>query len=397
MSIVSVTAAPRIRLSPPATTVYAALVAITFSATSSAPTPLYRLYQETLGLSPLAITVIFAIYAFAMLAAFLTVARLSDHVGRRPMIAAALLLNALALGVFIAAGSASMLMLARVIQGLATGIALTTLGAVIVDTDQHNGATINSVTAFIGLTVGTLAGGALVSWAPLPTQLIYIALLALTTAELLILAAVPETAARKPGAASALIPRVTIPVAARGPMLQLFPLNLASWALGGFYLSLMPSLVAATTGVRSPFIGAAVVSALMLTGSIAVYALRRLSPPKLVRIASIWLSLGILATLAGMAAQSVLVMMIGTVVAGIGFGAAYSGNLRTLLPLASIQERAGLLSAYFVCSYLSFALPAIVAGLAAPLLGLAWTGLIYGAVLATLALASLLYSPSARI
>eukprot|EP01037_Dinobryon_pediforme_P028591 gene28591-31932_t len=107
MSIVSVTAAPHPRLSLPATTVYAALVAVTFSATSSAPTPLYRLYQETLGLSPLAITVIFAIYAFAMLAAFLTVARLSDHVGRRPMIAAALLLNALALGVFIAAESAA--------------------------------------------------------------------------------------------------------------------------------------------------------------------------------------------------------------------------------------------------------------------------------------------------
>ena len=57
---------------------------------ASTPTPIYRLYQETLGLTPLAITLIFAIYSLTMVAAFLTVARLSDFVGRKPMILAAL-------------------------------------------------------------------------------------------------------------------------------------------------------------------------------------------------------------------------------------------------------------------------------------------------------------------
>ena len=113
---------------------YATLTAITFSAASAAPTPIYRLYREALGLTPFAITFIFAVYSFTMIAAFLTVARLSDHVGRKPMIASALGLNALALLLFFVAQSAAALILARALQGVATGIALATLGAVIADT-----------------------------------------------------------------------------------------------------------------------------------------------------------------------------------------------------------------------------------------------------------------------
>ena len=105
-------------------TVYAAVAAVTFSATSSAPTPLYHFYQQDWGLSPAIVTVIFAAYAFAMLASFLTVARLSDYVGRKPMILAALLLNAAALLLFITAGNAAELILARILQGLGTGIAM---------------------------------------------------------------------------------------------------------------------------------------------------------------------------------------------------------------------------------------------------------------------------------
>ena len=149
---------------------YATLTAITFSAVSAAPTPIYRLYREALGLTPFAITFIFAVYSFTMIAAFLTVARLSDHVGRKPMIASALGLNALALLLFFVAQSAAALILARALQGVATGIALATLGAVIADTAPNGAAMLNSVTAFIGLALGALISGALVAFAPWPMR-----------------------------------------------------------------------------------------------------------------------------------------------------------------------------------------------------------------------------------
>lgn len=376
MSIAALSGTHRKTLSTRATTLYAIVTAITFSAASSAPTPLYHFYQQSLGLSPFLVTVIFAIYAFSVLGAFLTVSTLSDYVGRRPMIFVSLVLSALSLVIFITAGSAGALILARAVQGAAIGIALTTLGATIVDTDLRNGAVYNSVTSFIGLMIGSLLAGTLVAFAPLPGQLVYIVLLAVTLLEAAMLLLLPETAARHPGALASLKPHVNIPAAARPVVVRLLPLNIAAWALSGFYLSLMPTLVAVTTGIASPFVGAAAVSVLMLAAATTVFALRRLPPSRVLSVSMAGLGLGILATLAGTMLQSVPVMILGTAIAGVGFGASYLGNLRILLPLADDSERASLLAAYFAENYLAFSLPAIAATL-----GLVATAQLYLGVL----------------
>ncbi len=371
------------------TAIYATATAITVSAVSAAPTPIYRLYRETLGLTPFAITFIFAIYSFTMIGAFLTIARLSDYVGRKPMILTALGLNAAALLLFFVAGSAAMLVAARAVQGVATGVALATLGALIVDTAPRWAATLNSATAFLGLALGALISGVFVTFAPWPTHLVYAVLLGVTLAEMVILAWVAETTSRKAGAWSGIRPKLTVPAAAAGPMARLFPLTLSAWALGGFYLSLMPSLLIEATGIRSPLVGAAVVSALMLSGGLSSFATRALDAGKTVRVSAALLAAGVVATVLAIAAGSPMGMFFGTVVAGLGFGASYGASLRVLLPLASAHERAGLLSAYFVESYLAFALAAIAAGLAAPRFGLMTTALVYGSALALSALVTL--------
>src|ERR1700733_4136608 len=176
MSTIAATVAAR-PASRSITAVYATVTAITFSAVSAAPTPIYRFYRETLGLTPFAITFIFAVYSFTMIATFLTVARLSDYVGRKPMILAALGLNAVALILFFVAESAGTLIVARAGQGVGTGIALATLGALITDTAPKWAATLNSVTAFMGLALGALIAGAFVTFAPSPTHLVYAVLL----------------------------------------------------------------------------------------------------------------------------------------------------------------------------------------------------------------------------
>jgi MFS family permease len=371
------------------TAVYATAAAITFSTVAGAPTPIYRFYRETLGLTPFTITLIFAVYSFTMIAGFLTIARLSDYVGRKPVMLLALGLNAVALLLFFVAESAGALIAARAVQGVATGVALATLGAVIVDTAPRWAATLNSATAFVGLALGSLISGVFVTFAPSPTHLVYAALLGVTLAEMIILAWVAETTSRKPGAWSGIRPKLSVPAAAAGPMARLFPLTLSAWALGGFYLSLMPSLVIEATGIRSPLVGAAVVSALMLSGGLSSFATRTLDAGKTVRASAASLAAGIILTVFAIAAGSPMGMFFGTVVAGLGFGASYGASLRVLLPLASSHERAGLLSAYFVESYLAFALAAIAAGLAAPRFGLVTTALIYGSALALSALVTL--------
>ena len=390
MSTVAVTAPVR-TVSRSITAVYATVTAITFTTVSAAPTPIYRFYRETLGLTPFAITFIFAIYSFTMIATFLTIARASDYVGRKPMIFLALGLNAVALLLFFVAESAETLVLARAVQGVATGVALATLGAVLADTAVRPmwRATLNSVTAFIGLALGSLISGVFVAFAPWPTHLVYAVLFGVTLAEMAVLPWIVETTSRKAGAWSGIRPKLTVPKAAAAPMARLFPLTLSAWALGGFYLSLMPSLMIEATGVRSPLVGAAVVSSLMISGGLSSLASRALDAGKTVRASAALLAIGIVLTLFAIAGGSPVGMVFGTIVAGLGFGASYAASLRVLLPLASAHERAGLLSAYFVESYLAFALPAIAAGLAAPRFGLVATALFYGSVLALSALVTL--------
>jgi MFS family permease len=381
---------PRTSLSYNATTVIAVITAMTFAASGAAPTTLYQRYQEAFGLTPFILTIIFGAYVLSLLGALLTVGSLSDYIGRRPAILAALSLNVIAMLMFISADSAAALIAARAVQGFATGLATATLGAAIMDTDRSRGPVLNSITAFIGLAVGSLGGGALVTYAPDPQQLVYAVLLAMSVAEALVLWYMPETVTPKPGALASLQPHVTIPARARRALVRVTPVTIASWALGGFYFSLMPSLVRVATGVTSPIVGGLVVSALTFSGAIAVLSLRNTSARRILSGGIPALVTGVAITLAGVQAQHVSLMLVGTIVAGTGFGAAFSGSMRTVMPHAEAHERAGLLSAFYVEGYLSFSLPAILTGLAAPIAGLPLAADIYGAVVIVLAIASLL-------
>lgn len=377
-------------LSNRTTTVTAVIAAMTFAASGAAPTPLYHHYQLAFGLTAFMVTIIFAAYVLCLLAALLTVGSVSDYIGRRPAILSALILNVVAMIMFMAADSAVALVAARAVQGFATGLATAALGAAILDTDRSRGPVLNSITALFGLSAGTLGSAILVSYAPDPGQLVYLVLLAVSAIEALVLWYMPETAMPRPGVLASLRPHVSVPQQAARVLLQVTPLTVATWALGGFYFSLMPSLVRAATGVASPLVGGLVVSALTLSGALSVLLLRVVPAQRILSGSIVALVLGVAITLAGVQAQLVWLMLAGTVVSGAGFGAAFSGTMRTVLPLAEVDQRAGLLSTYYVEGYLSFSLPAVVTGFVAPLVGLVTVANIYGTAVILMALASLL-------
>jgi MFS family permease len=383
-------AQPRSVPSNGTSTISAVITAMTFSASGAAPTPLYHQYQESFGLTPFAITIIFAAYVLSLLAALLTVGSLSDYVGRRPAILAALVLNIVSMAIFMTADAAVSLIIARALQGFATGLATATLGAAILDNDRSRGPVLNSITAFGGLTAGSLGAAILVTYAPDPRQLVYAVLLVLSGVEAFILLFMPETAQLRAGALASLRPHISVPAQARDALVRTTPVTIASWALGGFYFSLMPALVRVATGVSLPVIGGLVISALTLSGAISVLSLRSAAPGRMLSGGIVALALGVAITLAGVREQLVWLMLLGTVMSGIGFGAAFSGTLRSVLPLANTDERAGLLAAFYVEGYLSFSLPAVLAGLAVPMVGLTLAAYLYGTAVIVMALASMI-------
>src|ERR1700733_4878100 len=261
-------------LPPRAMTLFSFAGAMLVAASSSAATPLYRLYQESMHLTPFWITIVFAAYVASLVTALLTVGGLSDYVGRRPVILAALLLNAVAMVLFAEAREVGQLILARAVQGLSVGVGTTALGAAILDTNRARGPLLNSVTAFLGLTAGSLGATALITFAPDPLHRVYDVLLGLTALMIALLWVMPESVTRKTGALKSLPPHVGVPPQSRAVLVRLTPANVAAWALGGLYLSLMPTVVATTMGIASPWVGGVVVAALMLTAAVAVAAFR---------------------------------------------------------------------------------------------------------------------------
>src|SRR4030081_3682377 len=112
-----------------------ASITVSYLARSSAPTPLYPIYQAEWGFSPIAIAFVFGVYAVAVLAALLVTGRLSDYVGRRPVLIVATAIQAATMVLFAFADGLSTLITARVTQGLLTGAAIAAVGAGMMDID----------------------------------------------------------------------------------------------------------------------------------------------------------------------------------------------------------------------------------------------------------------------
>ncbi|WP_415763960.1 MFS transporter [Pseudomonas sp. CP4] len=371
---------------------FLAITLLSFLAASTAPTPLYHLYQDQLHFSAAMLTLIFAVYALSLLAALLTVGSLSDHLGRKPVIFAAVLLNSLAMLLFIYADSVAWLISARVLQGFATGMATAVLSATLLDTDRQQGPLINSVAPLLGMALGGLGCGLLAEFAPAPLQLTYWLLLALFVLQGVYVWRLPESVSRQGGALASLRPTLHVPVQARSTLWRVLPLNTATWALGGFYASLAPSLVRTATGSTSNLIGGATVAALTVTGALMIFMMRNRPAAQALRLGASLLPVGLILILLGVHGASLPLFFFGTLVAGCGFGSGFLGAVRSLVSLALPHERAGLMSAYYVLSYLAFCLPALLAGYLARNFGLLATTDGYGTALIVLAVAALLLS-----
>jgi predicted MFS family arabinose efflux permease len=353
------------RLSRSAAFVLQASIILSFLAGSSAPTPLYAVYQAAWGFSPVTVTFVFAVYALAVLATLLVAGSLSDHVGRRPVLLAATLLQAVTMIVFATAGGVGALVVARVLQGLATGAAAAAVGAGLLDLDRARGTVANAVVPMLGTATGSLLGGVLVQYLPAPTQLVYLVLGAIFVVQAIAITRMPETVARRPGALASLRPQFRLPPALRPHLLLAAPALLAAWALAGFYGSLGPAMLRQLADSRSLALGGVALFVLAASGALTVLVLHRRSARTMLTAGTAGLVAGVAITLIASATGSLAVFFVGAVLAGAGFGASFQGGIRSVLPLAPPHERAGVLSILYVIAYLSMGVPAVLGGLRA--------------------------------
>jgi predicted MFS family arabinose efflux permease len=368
-----------------------ASIILFFLAGSSAPTPLYAVYQSMWGFSPITVTVIFGVYALAVLAALLVFGSLSDYVGRRPVLFAATLLQAATMLLFAHASGVGSLLVARIAQGLATGAAAGAVGAGMLDLDRQRGTVANAIGPMLGTATGGMLSGIMIQYLPAPTKLVYLVLGVIFIAQAVGVAFMPESVTRRAGALGSLRPHFQLPAAVRAPFLLALPVLIASWALAGFYGSLGPSLVRRLIGSSSLLFGGLTLFLLAGSGVVTVLVTQTRSARSVMSLGSAALALGVASTVVAISQPSIGLFFLGTIVAGAGFGAGFQGAIRSILPLALPHERAGVLSILYVVAYVSMGLPAVLGGLrAAHGGGLFTTAREYGEAVVLLALSALL-------
>src|SRR6201986_4468185 len=172
----------------PAVFVLASLI-VALLASSAAPTPLYAIYQAQWHFTPITTTIVFGVYALAVLA----VGKLSDHVGRRPVLLTALAVHVGSLVIFATAAGVPELLTARVVQGLSTGAARGAIGAAMLDMDRELGTFANAVSPGMGTATGALLSALAIRFLPDPTHLIYLALIVVLAVQAVAIAAMAET------------------------------------------------------------------------------------------------------------------------------------------------------------------------------------------------------------
>jgi predicted MFS family arabinose efflux permease len=381
-------------------TLAALLLVIVFA--SAAATPLYRVYQVELGFSPTTLTAIFAVYVFLLLATLLLFGSLSDYVGRRPLILAALGFSIAACVVFLAADSVGALFAARSLQGIATGLATSAVGAALIELQppgSQRASLTTSAFSILGLALGALISSVLIEYAPDPAHLVWWVLLCVFVFGSITVLAVAEPGSTRSGALASLRPRVSVPRQARATFLVGIPCFVAVWALGGFYLSLGPSLVAQATGSPNALWGGLVIFLLYGIAAGTMVALRGVSSRLAMLAGCLFLLVGVAVTFVAIATTIPATLFAGTALAGIGVGLGFMGVFRMITALARPGENAALVAAIFVVAYLAFSVPALGAGVAATNVGLQRTALVYSAALAVLAASAagiLLLRPAAQ-
>ena len=308
------------------------------------------------------------LYAIALLVSLLITGRLSDHFGRRPVISAAIVLVIASMLFFIVATSVVVLAMARILQGLATGLAVGALSATLVELADDERAPIAPVVASaapnLGLAVGSMGASVLVQYAPAPFRLIYWVLLAGLMLGGLLVVWMRETGERRPGWLASLKPNVGVSAEARPTFIKVIPLLVALWALAGFYLALGPSLTGEIVGSSNLLWGGAVIFALQGSATASAILGKGSSPRTAMLNGCVGLFAGVGLTFAGIAASSTALFLVGSVIAGLGLGLTWGGAFRAVSAVTPPAEKAGTVAAIYVVSYLAFSVPIVIAGVA---------------------------------
>jgi MFS family permease len=354
-------------------------------------TPLYPIYQQRFGFGSLVTTVVFAVYAAGVMLALLF-GRASDALGRRRVMLAGVAVSGIAAVVYLVAGDVPVLLAARVLSGLSAGIVTATGTVTLVELvrPERRGAAalLAAAVNMFGLGCGPLLAGLLAEYAPHPLMLPFAVDLVLLALAFLAVLAAPETVRDRrnvwPRAQ-----RPTVPTEVRAVFVPAAIAAFAAFAVFGLITAVVPGILANVLHRPDPVL-AGLAAFSMFGGSTAGQVVFAKVPERIALPAGCAVLVAGLAAIAGaLLAESLPLLITGTIVVGIGQSLGFRAGLAAIAAGTPAAQRAQTVSSFFLTAYAGISLPVILVGVAASAFGLRAAAVAFTAAVAVLALAAL--------
>lgn len=354
------------------------------------PTPLYSIYSAELSFSPLAVTVLFAVYAIGVVAALSLFGRLSDDLGRRPVLMLAVGLALLSAILFLLPSSLPLLIVARVISGLGAGFMSGAGTAAVIDLfapeKRATAATLAVAANTGGLALGTLIAGILASWAPLPLMTPFVAHLALCVMALLGLALwAPAPMSR--GRLRIRPHRLRVPASIRGAFARAVLAAGTGFAITGVLTAVTALFLSRDLHLDSHALAGFVVFLAFAGMAIGQLIARRMRPRIALPVGCAGLIVASVALAVALSGAALPPLIVAAAVLGVSGGVCLNAGIATTVEEVPPALRGEVSSSFFAGIYLMLAVPAIGVGLLASIIGLRQAGLVFTAAVALLAAA----------
>lgn len=350
------------------------------------PTPLYQLYRFEFALSPIAITLIYAIYAIGVIPTLFFFGPLGDSLGRKPLLIIAISFGVMGTVILGFAQGFNWLLIGRFVQGIGIGAVLGNATAALVEFEpnenKQRASQIAAMTQLGGLGLGTLTAGLMAEYLFAPTLLVYILEFILLIIILVLIFTIKGTDnksetfhIRKPA-----LPKL------KGLFATSSLASSIALAMSGLYFSLAPTYVQNILHVNNVALGGIIASIMVFTSVIVERILWERFPVFLEVGGLIFIIFGLSLISAASIYSSVSIFIVAAIISGIGFGCTFMGAINVINKIAPPDQRGDVTSSFYAISYIGLGIPIIGLGFAAQSLNIQYAVVEFIIVLIIIAL-----------
>ncbi len=352
------------------------------------PTPLYPLYQEKFGFSELTVTVVYAVYALAVIGVLLLAGNASDAVGRRPVLLWGLGCAAASGVCFLSATGIGWLYAGRLLSGLSAGLFTGAATAYVMESAPPGGGSRATFVATAvnmgGLGCGPLLAGVLAQYAPWPLHLPFAVHLALVACSAAILLGLPETVGERRPLRVVRPQRPGVPARVRQVFGPAATASFVGFSLFGVFTSVSPAFLAQSLGVTDHAVSGVVVALAFFASTGGQVAVGRVGVRRSLPLGCAGLLTGLALLAAALYGDLLIFVVLSALVGGFGQGLAFRGALSAVSGASPADRRAAVISSLFVVAYAGISVPVIGVGLLSEPIGLEGAGLVFIACMAAL-------------